>query len=43
MRAERAEWIKKHNSFEDPICREMCLDVCIDYNNKAESFRKKGV
>lgn len=35
MRQERADWIESHNSFNDPICREMCLDVCIDYNNKA--------
>lgn len=35
IRAERAEWVKRHDSFADPICKEMCLDVCIDYNNKA--------
>jgi len=34
MRAERAEWHKTHNCFEDDICRIMCLDVCRDYNNK---------
>ena len=35
MRAERAQWYKSHNCFDDPICRTNCLDVCIDYNNKA--------
>ena len=34
MREERIAWTLKHNSFEDPICRANCLDVCIDHNNK---------
>jgi len=34
-RQERYQWMQKHNSFQDPICRDNCLDVCIDYNNKA--------
>ena len=34
-RAARKEWIMGHNSFKDPICLKNCLDVCIDYNNKA--------
>lgn len=34
MRQERLEWFKNHNSFEDPICKANCLDVCVDYNNK---------
>ena len=38
MRQERIEWFKNHNSFEDPICRKNCLDVCIDYNNKVEEI-----
>ncbi|MHA2063474.1 MAG: radical SAM protein [Candidatus Thorarchaeota archaeon] len=33
MRKERAEWCENHNTQEDPICSENCLDVCIDYNN----------
>ena len=36
MRTERLNWFCNHNSQQDPICKEMCLDVCIDYNNKAE-------
>lgn len=39
MRAERAEWHKTHNCFEDDICRKNCLDVCIDYNNKFKQTR----
>lgn len=34
MRNERKEWFEKHDCFKDKICRENCLDVCIDYNNK---------
>ena len=34
MREERYEWFKKHNTYEDSICRENCLDVCVDYNDK---------
>jgi molybdenum cofactor biosynthesis enzyme MoaA len=35
MRAERTAWYNKTNTHCDPICRQNCLDVCIDYNNKA--------
>jgi len=37
MRQERLEWYKTHNTFEDPICRKNCLDVCVSFNNR---FRK---
>lgn len=30
MRQERLEWFKTHNSYEDPICKKNCLDVCQD-------------
>jgi MoaA/NifB/PqqE/SkfB family radical SAM enzyme len=33
MREQRIKWSEEHNSFEDPICRTNCLDVCIDHNN----------
>jgi molybdenum cofactor biosynthesis enzyme MoaA len=39
MRQERIEWTETHNSFEDPICRTNCLDVCIDHNNKCAACR----
>lgn len=35
MRAERIKWATEHDTYADPICRQNCLDVCIDYNNKA--------
>jgi len=35
FRAERRRWYEEHDSWADPICRYNCLDVCIDYNNKA--------
>jgi hypothetical protein len=38
MRIERAEWMKAHNPLEDPICKEMCIDVCVDYNKKVEKL-----
>jgi len=34
MREERLEWFKNYNTYEDPICRENCLDVCLNYNDK---------
>ena len=40
IRAERKAWSESHNSYKDPICRKNCLDVCVDYNNKADSFHK---
>jgi len=36
MRQERGEWFWNHDTHKDPICNKNCLDVCIDYNNKAE-------
>lgn len=34
VRQQRYEYFKTHNVYEDPICKQNCLDVCIDYNNK---------
>ncbi len=42
MRKERMEFVKKHNSFKDQICRKNCLDVCIDYNNRYKKLRCKN-
>jgi len=39
IRRERSEWYRSHNCFEDPICRNNCLDVCIDYNNKVRELQ----
>lgn len=35
MRQERKDWIESHNSYNDPICKKNCLDVCIHYNNRS--------
>lgn len=35
IRQDREDWILSHDSSKDPICRKNCLDVCVDYNNKA--------
>lgn len=40
MREERRRWFEKHDCYKDKICRENCLDVCIDYNNKYREFHK---
>jgi len=34
MRKEREEWFKNNNTYDNPICRKNCLDVCQDYNTK---------
>lgn len=34
-RAERLIWAIMHESHNDNICRNNCLDVCISYNNRA--------
>lgn len=34
IRKDRFKWGLYHNTFEDPICRKNCLDVCVQYNNK---------
>ena len=34
-REERRQWIARTNTHDDPICKKNCLDVCIDYNNRA--------
>ena len=41
MRQERIKWFDGHNCFEDPICKENCLDVCIAYNNKYADFHNQ--
>lgn len=36
MRKERCAWAAYHNSHIDPICKQNCLDVCIDHNNRVD-------
>jgi molybdenum cofactor biosynthesis enzyme MoaA len=38
---ERKEWCLTHNTHDDIICRNNCLDVCIDYNNKFDELGVK--
>lgn len=38
MRQERLEWSENHNCYDDAICRNNCLDVCIEYNNRYEEI-----
>jgi MoaA/NifB/PqqE/SkfB family radical SAM enzyme len=33
VRQERLEWSKTHDTWADPICKNNCLDVCVEYNN----------
>ena len=35
MRIDRKKWMEKHKPHKDPICKEMCLDVCVAYNKVA--------
>jgi molybdenum cofactor biosynthesis enzyme MoaA len=37
MREERRVWSESHDCFSDPICSKNCLDICIDFNNKANT------
>lgn len=39
MRQTRVKWFEEHNCQRDDICRNNCLDVCIDYNNKYQTLR----
>lgn len=38
MRPQRVEWLHTHDPTKDEICQINCLDVCLDYNRKHESF-----
>lgn len=38
---ERYEWFAKHDCHRDNICKNNCLDVCVDYNNKWWKFRRE--
>jgi hypothetical protein len=36
LREKRLQWHKNHKPHEDKICKNNCLDVCIDFNNKCQ-------
>jgi MoaA/NifB/PqqE/SkfB family radical SAM enzyme len=40
MRQERLDWFNKTDTHKNKICKNNCLDVCQDFNNKWEEFRK---
>jgi molybdenum cofactor biosynthesis enzyme MoaA len=37
MRSDRVNWFRTSNPHNDSICNKNCLDVCVDYNKKAEA------
>jgi sulfatase maturation enzyme AslB (radical SAM superfamily) len=39
MRQQRAEWSAMHDCHKDPICKLNCLDVCVNFCNKAQFFK----
>ncbi|MFA6000153.1 MAG: radical SAM protein [Candidatus Paceibacterota bacterium] len=39
VRIDRYTWFYEHNTHDDPICKNNCLDVCVDYNNKVREFK----
>lgn len=40
MRKERLNYYQSHDVYQDVICRNNCLDVCISYNNRYDKFHK---
>lgn len=38
VRRARLEWSESHDCYRDTICRQNCLDVCVDYNNRWRDF-----
>jgi molybdenum cofactor biosynthesis enzyme MoaA len=38
MRQKRIEWMNKHDTYKDPICRFNCLDVCLAHNLKCNFY-----
>ncbi len=43
FRKERFHYFNNMDTFEDKICKENCLDVCIDYNNTADYFAQQSL
>lgn len=43
VRKERYDWFQTHNCYKDKICKNNCLDVCIEYNNKYRELRCNGL
>jgi len=43
MREKRVDWYRNHNTFNDPICRKNCLDICRGYNNTFRDLNPMAV
>jgi len=41
-RKDREEWYLNHDCYTDDICRNNCLDVCVDYNNRVREMQNVG-
>ena len=41
MRQERVDWMKKHDTLSDPICKANCLEICIQYNNTVKNYEQQ--
>jgi len=39
FRKERRAWYEAHDTHSDSICKQNCLDVCRDFNNKVRDCR----
>jgi molybdenum cofactor biosynthesis enzyme MoaA len=42
VREVRKNFAENHNTYEDPICRKNCLDVCVSYNNRHKELHEKN-
>jgi MoaA/NifB/PqqE/SkfB family radical SAM enzyme len=40
MRDERIAWFHNHDTHGDPICRQYCSDIYVEYNNRCEMIEK---
>lgn len=38
LREQRGQYYKTHDCSKDKICKNNCLDVCVDYNNKFAEY-----
>jgi MoaA/NifB/PqqE/SkfB family radical SAM enzyme len=41
MMQERAAWSAAHDCARDPICKANCLDVCVQYNERAAHYAER--
>jgi len=40
FRQDRENWVKNHNTQEDPICKKNCLDCIVQYNRDYKNFHQ---